>query len=68
MGPRKISEPCLSPEHTPPMHYNYTPGTYEDTCPGCGKVYRFTAVSPVAGVFLCCWTLILMCLFWTLKP
>ena len=25
-------------------------------------------VSPVAGVFLCCWTLILMCLFWTLKP
>jgi hypothetical protein len=43
MGPRKISEPCLSPEHTPPMHYNYTPGTYEYTCPGCGKVYRFTA-------------------------
>jgi hypothetical protein len=25
-------------------------------------------VSPVAGVFLCCWTLILICLFWTLKP
>lgn len=39
-GLRKIAEapePCAAPEHQPPMHMVYEPGTYEYTCPSCGK-------------------------------
>lgn len=45
MGLRKIAEPiipCTSPEHNPPMHRYYEPGTYEYTCPVCGKKIVFT--------------------------
>lgn len=43
----KISEPtreeqCTSSEHNPPMHIVLDPGTYEYTCPQCGKKVTFT--------------------------
>lgn len=41
----KILEPekvCNNPEHNPPMHIYLEPGTYEYTCPGCGKKVTFT--------------------------
>lgn len=44
-GLRKIKDaeqPCLHPEHNPPMHIYLTAGTYEYTCPCCGKVTTFT--------------------------
>lgn len=45
-GLKKISgppkSPCLSPEHNPPSHMVFEPGTYEYTCPKCGKVTIFT--------------------------
>ena len=44
-GLRKIKDaeqPCLSPQHKPPMHIYLTAGTYEYTCPSCGKVVVFT--------------------------
>lgn len=33
--------PCLHPEHAPPAHMVYRPGTYRYTCPRCGKVTTF---------------------------
>jgi len=44
---RKISEPkkediCLSKEHNPATMLYRTPGTYEHTCPNCGKKVVFT--------------------------
>jgi hypothetical protein len=30
-------EICRNPEHNPPMHISLKPGTYEWTCPACGK-------------------------------
>jgi len=44
-GLRKIKDaekPCLSPEHNPPTHIVLSAGTYEYTCPSCGKVMVFT--------------------------
>lgn len=41
---KKIKEPekvCLSPEHNPPMHIYLEAGTYEYTCPACGKKVVF---------------------------
>lgn len=29
---------CRHPEHDPPGHIVLEPGTYEHTCPGCGRV------------------------------
>jgi hypothetical protein len=29
--------PCFDPEHNPPSHIVLEPGTWEHTCPGCGK-------------------------------
>lgn len=43
-GLRKISDepkPCMSPEHNPPGHIVLSPGTYEYTCPLCGKTITF---------------------------
>jgi predicted RNA-binding Zn-ribbon protein involved in translation (DUF1610 family) len=43
-GLKKIKDadkPCLSSEHNPPSHMVYSPGTYEYTCPSCGKVTIF---------------------------
>ena len=40
----KIAEPkeqCLHPEHEPAKNIVRTPGTYQHTCPGCGKVEVF---------------------------
>jgi len=40
----KIKEPdeqCMHPEHNPPMHIYLEPGTYEHTCPACGKTVVF---------------------------
>lgn len=44
-GTRKIKDaelPCMHPEHNPPSHMVYEPGTYEHTCPSCGKSMIFT--------------------------
>ena len=43
----KIAEPdkqdiCTSSEHNPPAHMVYSPGTWEHTCPQCGKKVTFT--------------------------
>lgn len=35
-------KPCLSREHNPPSHMVYEPGTWEWTCPSCGKKTVFT--------------------------
>lgn len=32
----------LNPEHNPPTHICLEPGSYEHTCPGCGKTQQFT--------------------------
>jgi len=40
MSIKKIKDapiPCSNPEHEPPHHMVYEPGTYEHVCPGCGK-------------------------------
>lgn len=45
MSLKKISEPqlpCLHPEHNPPTMIVLKPGTYEYTCPACGKKTTFT--------------------------
>ena len=49
MPTKKIKEPrdlptefCSSRDHTPPSHMVYSPGVYEHTCSGCGKVTQFT--------------------------
>lgn len=44
-GTRKIADapiPCHSSEHNPPSHMVFPPGTYEHTCPSCGKRTVFT--------------------------
>ena len=33
---------CQSPEHNPPSHIVLEPGTWEHTCPACGKKLIFT--------------------------
>lgn len=41
----KIAEPekiCTHPEHDPATHQVFEPGTYEHTCPACGKKQIFT--------------------------
>ena len=37
-----VKNPCLCPEHNPPMHIVLEPGTYEHTCPLCGHKITFT--------------------------
>ncbi len=39
---------CRHPEHEPPSMRVYEPGTYEYTCPHCGKKTVFT----VPGIYL----------------
>jgi hypothetical protein len=39
---KKKHEICHDPEHYPPMHMLFEPGTWENLCPSCGKVTRFT--------------------------
>jgi hypothetical protein len=44
-GTRKVADaqiPCMNPEHKPPSHCVFEPGTYEHTCPSCGKITIFT--------------------------
>ena len=44
-GTRKIADapiPCNHPGHKPPGMMVFEPGTYAHTCPGCGKVTRFS--------------------------
>lgn len=50
MPTRKISgdtddqcglQQCRHPDHNPPGHRVFTPGTYEHTCPKCGNVAVF---------------------------
>ena len=52
MPTRKIRDasppPCLSPEHEPPKHMVFEPGTYEHECPACGRKIVFT----VPGYYL----------------
>lgn len=33
--------PCQDPDHKPPSHMVYEPGTYKHTCPSCGFVSIF---------------------------
>lgn len=35
---KDVEQPCLHPEHNPPMHNNLADGVYEYTCPSCSKV------------------------------
>ena len=39
------NEPCMNPEHNPPMFMVYEPGEYEWTCDSCGLTQRFTVPS-----------------------
>jgi len=42
---KKITDapkPCMSLEHNIPNMMVFTPGTYEHTCPSCGKKTIFT--------------------------
>lgn len=39
---KDVEQPCLHPEHNPPMHIYLAAGAYEYTCPSCGKVTTFT--------------------------
>lgn len=41
-------EKCISPEHDPPNMMSLPPGTYEWTCPVCGKKQIFV----INGVFM----------------
>jgi hypothetical protein len=41
----KMGGPCLHPEHKPPQHMVFEPGTYEHTCPACGKKIVFVVPS-----------------------
>jgi hypothetical protein len=44
MPTKKIADderPCMDPEHDPPKHMVYRPGTYEHTCPGCSRKIVF---------------------------
>lgn len=48
---RKIAEaqkPCAHPEHNPPRHMVFRPGTYEHTCPACGFKTIFTVRGIIA--------------------
>ncbi len=52
MPTRKIKapphQPCIHPEHRPPMHMVYQPGaTYEHICPRCGAKTKFTVSGPI---------------------
>lgn len=50
-GTRKIADedkPCFHPEHDPPSHQVFAPGTYEHTCPACGRTIRFS----VKGIYV----------------
>lgn len=38
---------CVSPEHTPPSHMVYRPGTYEWTCPKCKTKTTFRVNGPI---------------------
>lgn len=33
---------CRHPDHDPPTHRVFEPGTYEHTCPACGRIVIFT--------------------------
>ena len=52
MPTRKIADspprPCRHPDHNPPGMRVFKPGTYEHTCPACGKKLVFT----VDGLYL----------------
>lgn len=48
MPTRKIADPlpavpCRNPDHNPPWDVVWTwePGTWEHTCPGCGRTVTF---------------------------
>lgn len=44
MPEKKIADapkPCRHPEHDPASHKVREPGTYEHTCPACGKTITF---------------------------
>jgi hypothetical protein len=45
--------PCCHPEHNPPSHMVLSPGTYEHTCPGCGRVVLFTVPLITFGPLVC---------------
>ncbi len=48
-GVRKIKDfniPCNHPGHNPPNYMVFSPGIYENKCPGCGKITIFT-VQPI---------------------
>lgn len=38
---KQYPEPCLSPEHRPPMHVVLEPGPHRWRCPSCGHVTDF---------------------------
>lgn len=37
---------CTNREHNPPAYIVLSPGVYEHTCPGCGKVTTFVVSGP----------------------
>lgn len=46
-GTTAIPALCLHPDHKPPMHQVFEPGTYEHECPNCGQKTIFTVNRPV---------------------
>ena len=40
-GPRPWGGICRDPEHSPPSHRVWQPGTWEHTCPSCGNKVVF---------------------------
>lgn len=44
MPTKKIADdekPCFHPDHDPPRHMVFPPGTYEHACPGCKRKVVF---------------------------
>lgn len=38
--------PCRHPDHNPPSHRVFDPGTYQHTCPKCGASSTFVVEKP----------------------
>jgi predicted RNA-binding Zn-ribbon protein involved in translation (DUF1610 family) len=47
----EFPQPCIHPEHDPPMHIVLEEGVYEYTCPGCGAKQIFTVRRPRSQVW-----------------
>lgn len=44
-----VPRACRHPEHDPPQHRVFEPGTYRHACLGCGAAQVFTVMDMVLG-------------------